>query len=122
MNACGFLRNEVYMNDRKYPLSLFMMGFISNMLFRYWFILLLAIILLFIGIWNENFIRLGIIFLGVDIGLSLVEQWRIRKTILEESDNPDFREFQDAVLSGDWKQNVKDMVESKIQEENEIDE
>lgn len=110
------------MNDRKYPLSLFITGFITNMLFRYWFILLLAIILLIIGIWNENCLQIGIIFLGVDIALSLVEQWKVRKTMLEESDNPDFREFQDAVLSGDWKQNVKDMVESKIQEENEIDE
>ena len=61
--------------------------------------------------------RLGIIFLGVDIGLALAEQWRIRKTILEESDNPDFKEFQDAVLSGNWRQNVIDMVETKIQEE-----
>ena len=105
------------MNNRKYPFSLFITGVIFNMLFRYWFILILALIMLIIGIWNESFMRLGVIFLGVDIGLALAEQWRIRKTILEESENPDFAELQDAVLTGEWRRNVIDMVESKIQEE-----
>ena len=52
--------------------------------------------------------------LFLDIILSLLEQIRIRQTCLKESDNPDFKEFQDALSKdGNWIENIGELVEQK---------
>lgn len=101
--------------NNKYPTSLFIVGFITNLLFHFFWLLVPSIILLVVGIFVKPCLYVGVIVLAIDILLSLIRQIRIRNTFLEESDNPDFGAFQDA-LSNDksWKENVKDFVNQKI--------
>ena len=110
------------MNNRKYPISLFIIGFITNILFHFFWLFIPCIILLIIGIFVEPCLFVGLALLLIDIVLSLIEQLRIRKAFLEESDNPDFRAFQDALSKdGNWKDNVSELLNQKISDpQNEI--
>ena len=110
------------MNNRKYPTSLFIIGFITNILFHFFWLFLPCIILIIIGIFVEPCLYIGLVLLLIDIILSLIEQLRIRQAFLEESDNPDFRAFQDALSKdGSWKDNIAELVNQKISDpQNEI--
>ena len=110
------------MNNRKYPTSLFIIGFITNILFRFFWLFLSCIILLLIGIFIKPCIYIGLVLLLLDIVLSLIEQIKIRQTFLEESDNTDFLAFQDAISEdGNWKDNIVELLNQKISDsQNEI--
>ena len=110
------------MNNRKYPTSLFVIGFITNILFHYFWLFLPCVVLLIIGIFVKPCLYIGLVILLIDIVLSFIEQIRIRQTVLEESDNPDFRAFQDALSKdGDWKDNLGELLNQKISDpQNEI--
>ena len=110
------------MNNRKYPTSLFVIGFITNILFHYFWLFLPCVVLLIIGIFVKPCLYIGLVILLIDIVLSFIEQIRIRQTVLEESDNPDFRAFQDALSKdGDWKDNIGELLNQKISDpQNEI--
>ena len=108
--------------NKKYPLSLFIIGFVMNIFGRFFFLFLPALILLIGGIWSKVSLYIGIALLVLDVILSFIEQLRIRNTTLEDSENPDFKEFRDAVLSPDWKNNIKNMVEDKIKDEDDSSE
>ena len=100
-------------NDKKYPVSLFVIGFIMNLI-KNFFLFYPGLILLFIGIWLDVCLKIGVCLLLADVAVSLIEQIQIRNTILN-SDNPEFEEFQNAMLSGNWRENIQDLVESKIE-------
>lgn len=103
------------MNNRKYPTSLFVIGFITNILFHYFWLFLPCVVLLIIGIFVKPCLYIGLVILLIDIVLSFIEQIRIRQTVIEESDNPDFRAFQDALSKdGDWKDNIGELLNQKI--------
>lgn len=110
------------MINRKYPTSLFIIGLITNILFHFFWLFIPGIILLIIGIFVKPCLYIGLALLLIDIVLSLIEQLRIRQAFLEESDNPAFREFQDALSKdGSWKNNIVDLINQKISDqENEI--
>ena len=110
------------MNNRKYPTSLFIIGFITNILFHFFWLFLPGIILLIIGISVQPCLYIGLALLLIDIVLSLIDQLRIRQAFLEESDNPDFRAFQDALSKdGNWKDNIGEFLNQKISDpQNEI--
>jgi len=110
------------MNNRKYPTSLFIIGFITNILFHFFWLFIPCIILLIVGIFIKPCLYVGLALLLIDIVLSLIEQLRIRQTFLTESDNPDFRSFQDALSKdGNWKDNIVELVNQKISDpQNEI--
>lgn len=105
----------------KYPADLFIIGFITNIFGRFFFLFFFALFLLMIGIWVKACLMIGLGLLGLDIVLSFSEQLRIKYTFLN-SDNPSFTMFQDAVLSKDWKNNVMNIVESQINENDGNDE
>lgn len=111
------------MNDRKYPTELFIIGFLMNIVFHFFWLFLLAILFLIIGIFDESCLYIGIIILCLDIALSFIEQLRIRQAFLEESDNPDFRAFQDALSKdGNWRDNLNDFLNEKMSDpENHIE-
>lgn len=102
--------------DNKYPVSLFVIGFLMN-LTKNFFLFFPGIILLIVGIWVKWCFFVGIALLLFDIIISLIEQIQIRNATMN-SDNPDFKEWQDAILSSDWKNNVMDLTESKIDDTN----
>lgn len=106
---------------KKYPVSLFMIGFISNIIGRFFFLFFPAVILIIIGIWVKACLIIGLGLLGLDIVLSFGEQLILRNATLN-SDNLNFTEFQDAILSKDWRNNIKNLVEDKISNNQDNDE
>ena len=110
------------MNNRKYPTSLFIIGFTTNILFHFFWLFVPCIILLIVGIFVKPCLYIGLALLLIDILLSLIEQFRIRQAFLEESDNPDFRAFQDALSKGgNWRDNIGELLNQKMSDfQNEI--
>ena len=110
------------MNNRKYPTSLFIIGFITNILFHFFWLFIPCVILLIIGMFVKTCLYIGLALLLIDILLSLIEQFRIRQAFLEESDNPDFRAFQDALSKGGiWRDNIGELLNQKMSDpQNEI--
>ena len=102
--------------DKKYPVSLFVIGVLMN-LTKNFFLFFPSIILLVVGIWVKWCFFVGIALLLLDVIISLIEQIQIRSATIN-SDNPNFKEWQDAILSSDWKNNVTDLTESKIDDTN----
>ncbi|MBQ6823506.1 MAG: hypothetical protein IJP27_02540 [Clostridia bacterium] len=102
--------------DNKYPVSLFVIGVLMN-LTKNFFLFLPSIVLLIVGIWVKWCLFVGVALLLLDVIISLIEQIQIRNTSIN-SDNPNFKEWQDAILSSDWKNNIMDLTESKIDDTN----
>ena len=90
--------------DNKYPVSLFVIGVLMN-LTKNFFLFFPSIVLLIVGIWVRWCFFVGIALLLLDVIISLIEQIQIRSATIN-SDNPNFKEWQDAILSSDWKNNV----------------
>ena len=110
------------MNNRKYPASLFIIGFITNILFHFFWLFIPSIILLIVGIFVKPCLYIALVLLLIDILLSLIEQFRIRQAFLIESDNPDFQAFQDALSKdGNWRDNIGELLNQKMSDpKNEI--
>lgn len=108
-------RKEGECMERRYPVGLFIIGFITNMVFHFFWLFVPGIILLIIGIFSRIFLYIGLTVMAIDIIASLIEQLRIRAAFLRDSDNPDFREFQDALSKeGDWRENLKECLDEKV--------
>ncbi len=105
--------------EPKYPVNLFWIGFFMNMT-KNFLLFFLAIILLIVGIWVKWCLILGLALLALDIIISLVEQIQIRNTTLN-SDDPNFKEWQEAILSPNWKDNIINLTESKMENSDEED-
>lgn len=110
------------MNNRKYPTSLFIIGFIMNIFFHFFWIFVPAVVLMIVGIFVAPCLYIGLAILALDVVLSLIEQIKIRNTFLKDSDNPDFQAFQDALSKdGGWTDNFGELLEQKLSEnQNEI--
>ena len=110
------------MNNRKYPLELFIFGFINNILFHFFWLFVPAVILLIVGIFVKSCLYIGLVLLAADVVLSFVEQMMIRNAFLAESDNPDFRAFQDAISrEGNWRDNLGQLMdELMVKPEDEV--
>ena len=103
------------MKNRKYPISLFLFGFLMNIVFRFWVLFVLGIVFSIVGIFVKSFVNIGLATLLLDVALSFVEQMRLRQTFLEESDDSDFETFKDMVSKdGNWMENVREFLNDKI--------
>lgn len=101
---------------RKYPLKMFLFGVALNFLVRYIYLFLPGLILCLIGIWNRECLAIGLAFWLLDLILSVVDQFRIRKTALSESENPEFNEMMDRFFTADDpNREVRSWVEEAIQ-------
>lgn len=101
---------------RKYPTELFVIGFITNLIFRFFWLFVPGVILLIVGIFSRSFLYIGLTVLLFDIIVSLIEQFRIRAACLSDTDNPDFRGFQDALSKdGNWNENLTEFVENRFE-------
>ena len=101
--------------NRKYPLKMFLLGVAMNFFLRYFFLFLPGLIFCLIGIGNKTCLAIGLAFWLLDLILSLVEQFRIRKAALSESDNPEFNEIMDALYGSNDPHAIQDWVAEKIQ-------
>ncbi|MGN0518871.1 MAG: DMP19 family protein [Acutalibacteraceae bacterium] len=105
------------MKERRYPLSLFLIGFITNILFRFFWLFIPSTILLIVGIFVDWCLYVGLVLLVIDIIASFIEQMRIRQAMLSDSDNEQFRKFQDAVSKdGNVFGNIRNRVENTAEE------
>ena len=92
-----------------------MIGFITNVLFRFIFLTLPAVILLIVGIWVFPCLIAGVLPVAVSVVVSLAEQLRIKKAFETESDNEDFEKFRKAVAGNDnWMDGVKEFVDARM--------
>lgn len=105
------------MKKRRYPLRLFFIGFMMNLLAHFFWLFIPGIVLLIVGIWVPWSLYAGLALLGIDIIASFIEQMGIRRAMLTESDNEQFRKFQDAVTLGDDPfAAIKNFVEGAVEE------
>ena len=103
------------MNSRKYPFSLFLIGWITDILFRFFWLFLPAVLLILIGIASKTCLYIGVGLLLLDILLSLIDQLLLCQTCLHDSDNPDFQAFQDAISKdGSWRDNIGALLQEKM--------
>ena len=102
----------------KYPMSLFIMGLITDFFLHFFFLSIPAVILLIVGIWVRPCLYAALALLFLDAVLSFVERFRIRKAMITKSSNPDFNRFQEALNSPDWKKSVRDLMEWQNSESN----
>ena len=101
-----------------YPASLFLMGFMLNLVARNFILFISALILILIGIWVKECLLIGIAVLALDAVISFIIQMKMRSEMMN-NDDPDFQPFRDAVLSSDWQANVMDLVEQKVEDNSE---
>lgn len=105
------------MNGRQYPLRLFLIGFITNIFFHFFGLFVPSIILLIVGIWVDGCVYVGLALLCIDMIASFVEQMKIRQAMLSDSDNEQFRKFQEAVSKdGNVFENIRNLVENTVEE------
>lgn len=103
--------------NRKYPFWMFLVGVVLNFLFHYLYLSLPGVILCLIGIRSKTALSLGLAMLTLDLILSIAEQIRIRKTILSESDNPEFNQLMDTFYGNDDGESFEALMEQTRQEE-----
>ncbi len=104
--------------DKRYPKDLFWFHFFQTFLFHHIFLWLPGITLLIVGIWVRPCLYVGLGFLVMDLIASYLNAVRTRDVFLN-SDNPNFKEAQDAVLSENWRENLQQMAENKSGENKE---
>ena len=110
------------MNERKYPTSFFVIGFMMNILLHFFWLFIPGVVLVIIGAFFEPCLYAGLIILGIDVLVSFFEQLKLRRVFLEDSDNPDFQAFQDMLSrDGNWVNNIKEYVEMQIEEQDPIE-
>ena len=79
--------------NRKYPFIVFLFMLALNFLIRHFYLWIPGVIFCFIG--NQRALSAGIALLLLDLIVSVIEQLKIRKTVLSESDNEDFNQLMD---------------------------
>ena len=96
---------------KKYPKELFFFGIVSNIIQKF-YLWIPGLFLLLIGVWSRTCRILGLLLLAAAVIYAVYMQIVIKRTFEMESDNPNFKPFQDAVMGGgNWMENVIKMVE-----------
>ncbi len=102
---------------KKYPKSLFLIGFFMNFFISYFIFFISGALLLIAGIFERWCLYAGIILLLIDALFSFVKQIRMKKELLSETGNEDFQKFRDAVFGeGDAIENIRRFVEESMPE------
>ena len=105
------------MKDPKpqYPASLFWTGVALSIL-RSFLWLVISTILLLVGRTTPWCAVAGLALLVLVVAVAIVKQLAYRHTVLH-SDTPEFDDWQAAMLSPDWEENVKAMVERAMNDD-----
>lgn len=80
----------------KYPIELFVFGFILDLI-KNFYLLAPGIILTIIGVWNKTCLYIGLSLLIIDIIIPFVEQLQKKRTC-ETDDSPNFLPWKNAIL------------------------
>ena len=105
------------MKDPKpqYPASLFWTGVALSIL-RSFLWLVVSTVLLIIGRTTPWCAVAGLAILVLVVAVAIIKQLTYRHTVLH-SDTPEFDDWQAAMLSPDWEENVKTMVERAMNDD-----
>ena len=95
---------------KKSPIQLYLFMFALNYFVRNLLLFILGIVMCIIGIWNKNCQTIGIAALCFDAILSAVQTIQTHKTVQEESDDPEWNAWKDAIDGG------PDSIMSKVEE------
>lgn len=87
--------------EREYPKKMFWLFVLTNFLFHFFYLSVPGIILCIVGIWIKPCLYIGLVVLGLDLILSIIEQLHIRNAAVSHSENPEFNELMDAFCSPD---------------------
>ena len=100
--------------ERKYPKKMFWFFVLTNFLFHFFYLSFPGIILCLIGIWVKPCLWIGLSILLLDLILSIIDQLRIRKAAVTQSENPEFNELMDAFCGPDGLNAVWKILDEKI--------
>ena len=100
--------------ERNYPVKWFWFFVLNHFVFHFFYLSLPGSILCIIGIWRKPCLWIGLAILGLTVILSIIEQLRIRKAALTQSDNPFFNEVMDAFCGPDGMNAAKKVFDEKI--------
>jgi hypothetical protein len=100
--------------EREYPKKMFWLFVLTNFLFHFFYLSVPGIILCIVGIWIKPCLYIGLVILGLDLILSIIEQLHIRNAAVSHSENPEFNELMDAFCSPDGLRAVGKVLDEKI--------
>ena len=105
------------MKDQRpqYPASLFWTGVALSIL-RSFLWLIISTVLLLVGRTTPWCGAAGLAILALVVAVALIKQLSYRHTVLHSKDS-EFADWQAAMLSPDWEENVKDMVQRAMNDE-----
>ena len=98
------MKNE---GNGKYPKDLFRIGLLLNFIAKF-YLWLPGLLLLLIGLLARSrpFIVFGVLLIAIDAVLSVSDQFMIKRTFEEPTDNPEFKPYQDAITGGNWREDL----------------
>lgn len=100
--------------NRKYTLKQFLLGLVINVVIFHFYLFIPGVILCLIGIAVKHCLYIGIALLIFDLIISFISQLKIRKTILSDSDDPEFNDLMDAYCDPDDPDAFKEKIDEKI--------
>ena len=96
---------------KKYNSQLFWLGTLINIV-KKTPLILIAAVLGIIGIWERPCLYFALGVMLIVLVWSFVQQLEIKHTV-EHSDNPNFAPYKDAMMSDDWREEIKKLVEDE---------
>ena len=101
-------------HNRKFPRELFWIGIVLNFIARF-YLWVPGLLLLLIGliVRSRPFVVFGLLMLTINTVLSVSDQFMIKRTFEEPTDNPEFKPYQDAIMGGNWREDLERLTNPK---------
>lgn len=98
----------------RYPMGLFLMGVLTNLIYRNFWLCVMALFLLIAGFWRTWSLYAGLGLLALGLVIAVNQQVRFRRIAMTSND-PKLKKLQEAILSGDWKTGMQEWAKEQSQ-------